>query len=106
MEIKRYNSQIRIIYSAGAAGVIVSLNRIISKGLLPNSSQSNTIIFFVVSMATLMLCCVLFHVTRNSEFVKHHVSGCRLAGLAEGTTGQPATGSHSMTEEVSLVIVW
>ena len=86
--------------------MIVSLNRIISKGLLPNSSQSNTIIFFVVSMGTLMLCCILFHVTRNSDFVKHHVSGCKLAGLAEGNTGQQATNSQSMTEEVSLVIVW
>ena len=59
-----------LVFTTGAAGLIVSINRIVTKAFLPNSSVLNTFLFFLLSAAILLLCCVLFHVTKQSNFVR------------------------------------
>ena len=59
-----------LVFTTGAAGLIVSINRIVTKAFLPDSSVLNTFLFFLLSAAILLLCCVLFHVTKQSNFVR------------------------------------
>ena len=61
--------QMIIYYLSGAAGLIVSINRIMTK-LLLHDARENTIIFFCVSIATVVMCAVVFHITRRTQFVR------------------------------------
>ena len=89
------------VYLTGAAGLIISLNRILTKLLLDNT-KINTLIFFGVSVGAVFMCFIAFNVTRRTDFVKFYVSMCESAGLAEDQRG--ITGNqHLPPEEVSLV---
>ena len=93
-----------LLPSTGAAGLVISSNRILTKALLHNQ-KVNTIIFFTISMSIVCLCFIMFHIVRRSDFVRYYISQCELAGLAEEQRGfanpNPASGPY--TEEVSLV---
>ena len=54
---------------SGAAGLIVSINRILTK-LILHDDRENTIIFFCISIATVVMCAVVFHITRRTQFVR------------------------------------
>ncbi len=84
----------------GAAGLLISINRILTKALL-DDEKVNTMIFFCVSISLLGLCFVTFHVTRRTDFVRFYVSLCESAKLAEDQRG--ITKGNCVTEEVSLV---
>ncbi|XP_012935639.1 equilibrative nucleoside transporter 4 [Aplysia californica] len=58
------------------AGVLVSLNRILTKILLDNE-RINTIIFFVVSIIVIVICCVAFLFARRTQFVRFHLMTCK-----------------------------
>ena len=87
--------------SAGAAGLIVSMNRILTKALMPDEPRANTIIFFVLSITMIVFCCVIFHSTRRMDFVRYYVNMCKNAGIADDQRGITAVVNNP--EEVSLV---
>jgi hypothetical protein len=78
----------------------VSVNRILTKSFL-SDPRRNTIIFFGVSIASVILCCIIFHATRHSTFVRYHVGVCRTAALDEDA--RAITQQVCNPEEVGLV---
>ena len=96
-------------YITGLAGVLVSTNRILTKALLKDE-RINTIIFFGVSIAILLACFVIFHVTRRSHFVTFYVTLCRGGSdvssrnvPCDESARQRVTSHRSVAEDVSLV---
>lgn len=73
MFLKRY---------VGTAGVLTSLNRIITKLLVPNE-KVNTLIFFIMSGITLLLCLMIHQAARRTQLVRHYTTACQNAGLGE-----------------------
>jgi len=90
---------------AGAAGLIVSVNRIITKAMM-NDVRASTMLFFGVSIAFVVVCCLAFHATRCTEFVRFYVSMCRSSAFNDDQRAimRPSTES-AIGEEVSLVSV-
>ena len=89
------------IFCIGAAGLIVSMNRILTKALMPGNQKANTIIFFVISITMVVFCCVIFHSSRRTDFVNYYVNMCKNAGIADDQRGITAVINNP--EEVSLV---
>ena len=88
------------MYPSGAAGLIVSINRILTKALV-HDMHTSTIMFFVIGVVCVAICFVVFQVSRRTEFARYHVSRCRSAGVSDD---QRAITLHmSVPEEVSLV---
>jgi len=92
---------------AGAAGLIVSVNRIITKSLM-SDVRASTMLFFGVSIAFVVVCCLAFHATRCTDFVRFHVSMCRSTAVSDDQLAimrPTATDSAASAagEEVSLV---
>ena len=85
----------------GAAGLIVSINRILTKAMLKDK-HTNTIIFFSLSLVMIFLCCIVFHLTRRTQFVRFFLTLCEDAAMADDQRGiTPHMASNP--EEVSLV---
>lgn len=63
--------------------------------------QKNTIVFFAVSTASVFVCCVIFHLTRRSDFVRFYISMCKTSRIED----DQRSIMHQVTnvEEVSLV---
>ncbi|KAG1649620.1 Equilibrative nucleoside transporter 4 [Nymphon striatum] len=61
-----------------AAGLITSINRILTKMLL-DDERINTIIFFGISIISLLLCFVIHFVVQRTEFVKFYIESCNSA---------------------------
>ncbi|ELU15279.1 hypothetical protein CAPTEDRAFT_221558 [Capitella teleta] len=95
---KRYTQA--VMTGESAAGVIVSVNRILTKSFL-SDPRRNTVIFFGVSIASVVLCCIIFHATRHTTFVRYHVGVCRTAALDEDA--RAITHQVCNPEEVGLV---
>ncbi|KAK6173971.1 hypothetical protein SNE40_017335 [Patella caerulea] len=89
-----------VMTGESAAGLIISINRIITKALL-NDQRINTIIFFIISISILWVCFIVFHIIRRTEFVRFYVSLCENAAIADDQRG--ITKGGGCTEEVSLV---
>lgn len=79
------------------------MNRILTKALMPDQPRDNTIIFFAISITLVVFCCVIFHTSRKSEFVRYYIDLCRSAGIADDQRG--ITAAVNNPEEVSLVSV-
>jgi len=90
---------------AGAAGLIVSVNRIITKAMM-RDVRASTLLFFSLSISFVVLCCLAFHVTRCTEFVRFYVSVCRSSAVSDDQRSimRPSTEPPA-GEEVSLVSV-
>jgi len=95
-----------LVWCTGAAGLIVSVNRIVTKAMMRDVVAS-TLLFFGVSIAFVVVCCVAFHVTRRTEFVRFYVSVCRSSALNDDQRAimRPST-EPTIGEEVSLVSVF
>ncbi|GIY61500.1 equilibrative nucleoside transporter 4 [Caerostris darwini] len=65
-----------VMTGESAAGLLVSTNRILTKALLENE-KFNTIIFFCISIAFIVLCFIIHFLLRRSEFVYYYVNRCR-----------------------------
>jgi len=65
-----------LLLFSGAAGFLVSLNRIITKSLLDNE-RINTFIFFSLSVVFVACCYFLHKVVNKSEFVQFYFSVCQ-----------------------------
>lgn len=64
---------VRLIIHSGAAGVLISANRIVTKALLDNE-KANTIIFFVISIGIIFFCFIIHFVIRRTEFVRYYMN--------------------------------
>ncbi|GAB6021425.1 Epsin-3, clathrin recruitment and traffic between the Golgi and endosome [Chamberlinius hualienensis] len=60
-----------VMTGESAAGLIVSLNRIVTKALLDNV-KVNTLIFFSISICIVILCVVIHFVVRKTRFVLYY----------------------------------
>ncbi|XP_071095832.1 equilibrative nucleoside transporter 4-like [Haliotis cracherodii] len=89
-----------VMTGESAAGLLISINRILTKALLKDE-KVNTMIFFCVSISLVWMCFIVFHITRRTDFVRFYVSLCESAGLAEDQRG--ITKGNTYTEEVGLV---
>ncbi len=67
---------------SGAAGLITSINRIITKLVLHNE-KTNTLIFFVLSAAIVLVCLLTHHLARKSDFIRYYTAACNAASTAE-----------------------
>jgi len=92
---------------AGAAGLIVSVNRIVTKAMMRDVGAS-TLLFFGVSIAFVVVCCAAFHATRSTEFVRFYVSVCRSSAVSDDQRAimRPSNEPAAAGEEVSLVSVF
>jgi len=93
------------VFDAGAAGLIVSVNRIITKAMM-RDVQASTMLFFGVSISFVVICCLAFHVTRCTDFVRFYVSMCRSSAVKDDQRAIMRPSAESAAgEEVSLVSV-
>ncbi|CAM1318640.1 SLC29A4 (predicted) [Pycnogonum litorale] len=67
-----------VMTGESAAGLITSASRIITKMLL-DDERLNTIIFFCVSILSLLLCFVIHFIVKNTEFVQFYINICNEA---------------------------
>ncbi|KAK3790026.1 hypothetical protein RRG08_040946 [Elysia crispata] len=70
---RRYTQAVML--GESIAGTLVSTNRIATK-LVLEDVRLNTIIFFVISAALVLICWVTFLCTRKSRFVQFHLLSC------------------------------
>ncbi|XP_070205208.1 equilibrative nucleoside transporter 4-like isoform X2 [Littorina saxatilis] len=96
---KRYTQA--VMTGESLAGVLVSTNRILTKALL-RDERLNTVIFFGVSIATLVACFVVFHVSRRSNFVTFYVTLCQGNSERRDDKRKRLTSRPSYTEDVDL----
>lgn len=89
-----------VCISSGAAGLIISINRILTKAMLTNK-KINTMIFFCLSMGMLLVCFVVFHLSRKSKFVQFYIRQCQMTLMVDDQ--RPITTGGMCPEEVSLV---
>jgi len=94
---------------AGAAGLLVSINRIATKSLM-NDVRASTLLFFGISMFFVVICCGAFHATQQTDFVQFYVNVCRTSVATveddQRSIMRPVSaGGTNLTsaEEVSLV---
>jgi hypothetical protein len=74
--INRNDTTNALLETAGAAGFLVSGNRILTK-LLLDDPKINTIIFFIMSIGIVALCFFLHQVVWRTDFVQFYITLCR-----------------------------
>ncbi|KAG8177783.1 hypothetical protein JTE90_012903 [Oedothorax gibbosus] len=65
-----------VMTGESAAGLLVSLNRIVTK-LLLRDERLNTLIFFCASLGCVALCCTVHRALARSPFVLYHLERCQ-----------------------------
>ncbi|CAH1398750.1 unnamed protein product [Nezara viridula] len=65
-----------VMAGESGAGLLVSLNRILTKMLL-DDQRLNTFIFFAVSTVIVAMCFVLYQIVRQTDFVQFYLTLCR-----------------------------
>lgn len=60
----------------GGAGLLVSVNRILTKMLLKDQ-KANTLTFFAISVLIVGMCFALHQVVRQTDFVQFYLTLCR-----------------------------
>lgn len=78
----------------GAAGLFVSLNRMLTK-LLLSDRRINTMVFFIGSVFIVGLCFGIHQIVRQTDFVQFYLTLCK---EAKKITLEP-------TEDAGLVII-
>ena len=76
---KKYSQA--VMAGESIAGVVVSINRIITKAAIENE-ETSSITFFVISFVFILVCVGCFCFIRTSPFVKHHTTQC--SKIADG----------------------
>lgn len=72
----------------------------LTKGLV-DDVRANTIVFFASSIVAVLVCCVVFHVTRRTDFVKFYVTRCQTSSVSDDR--RAIINEATNAEEVSLV---
>ena len=60
----------------------MSVNRIVTKAMM-RDVRASTLLFFGVSIACVVVCCVAFHMTRCTDFVRFYVSMCQSSAITD-----------------------
>lgn len=68
-----------VMAGESASGLIVSVNRIITKALLKDEKIS-TLIFFFLSISIIVICIFIHNVLQKTAFVQFHLGMCRNGG--------------------------
>lgn len=68
-----------VMAGESASGLIVSVNRIITKALLKDEKIS-TLIFFFLSIAIIVICIFIHNILQKTAFVKFHLGMCQNGG--------------------------
>jgi solute carrier family 29 (equilibrative nucleoside transporter) protein 4 len=72
---KRYTHSVMI--GESMAGLIVSANRITTKLLFPNDEKFNTILFFSISIAIVIICGIIHSlILPKTDFIKFYINSC------------------------------
>jgi solute carrier family 29 (equilibrative nucleoside transporter) protein 4 len=72
---KRYTHSVMI--GESMAGLIVSANRITTKLLFPNDEKLNTVLFFSISIAIVIICGIIHSlVLPKTDFIKFYINSC------------------------------
>lgn len=61
---------------SGAAGFLVSVNRILTKIML-SDQQFNTLLFFGISAVGVAVCFILHQIVERSDFIQFYLTLCR-----------------------------
>ncbi|XP_066291383.1 equilibrative nucleoside transporter 4-like isoform X1 [Branchiostoma lanceolatum] len=69
-----------------AAGLLVSINRILTKALVQDN-RTNTVIFFCLSIFFVAACFISHQLVKRSKFVRHHLAACVSARSPDGVDG-------------------
>ena len=86
----------------GAAGLIVSVNRILTKDLVADMRFS-IVYFFCLSTAIVAACVIAHRIVERSEFVQYHLSACARSIIAFDNDGGPGGGGGAV-EEVRIIL--
>lgn len=82
-----------------AAGIFVSINRIITKILYPKDPEYNTILFFSISIIMIFICSIIHTILLpRSDFIHYYIFLCNQKLANDG-----ARIMHQINENVSLV---
>ncbi|XP_033631141.1 equilibrative nucleoside transporter 4-like isoform X1 [Asterias rubens] len=71
-----------VMTGESAAGLITSINRIVTK-LLVHDEKINTLTFFVLSAIMVLVCLVTYHLARKTDFVRYYMVACTRDGYDE-----------------------
>ncbi|XP_072022732.1 equilibrative nucleoside transporter 4-like [Amphiura filiformis] len=71
-----------VMTGESAAGLITSINRIVTKLVLHNE-KANTLIFFVLSAVIVLLCLLTHHLARRSDFIRYYTAACNAAAAGD-----------------------
>ncbi|CAG0914699.1 unnamed protein product [Notodromas monacha] len=94
-----------VMTGESAAGLIVSVSRILTK-LLMHDSRTNTIVFFGISVVVVVSCFIIFGIVQKSDFVRFYVQLCKSSStsLATGTNESMRMKINAeSTEEVDIL---
>lgn len=87
-----------VMTGESAAGIFVSLNRILTKMLYPKDEQLNTTLFFLVAIFLIVICSLLHAlVLPRSAFIRYYVHLCNssnTAGHAQSLHSLHSEGGH------------
>lgn len=72
---KQEQVHVQFLFS-GAAGFLVSINRIITKFLL-SEQKFNTLLFFGVSSIGVAICFILHQIVERTDFIQFYLTLCR-----------------------------
>lgn len=67
-----------VMTGESAAGLIVSINRILTKSLLEDE-RINTLFFFSISIAIILVCIVIHNLLQRTAFVKFYLEMCSMS---------------------------
>jgi solute carrier family 29 (equilibrative nucleoside transporter) protein 4 len=95
-----------VMTGESAAGLIVSVNRILTKAMMQDVHRS-TLLFFALSIIFVLVCCTAFHVTRRTDFVHFYVGVCQQAIIQDDQRAimRPTAGAGALgnAEEVDIL---
>lgn len=96
-----------IMMGESMSGLFVSISRILTK-LLIRDEQLNTLIFFLISTAILVVCLFLNYIIKDDDFIKYHVNNARKHSNLESylfTASSTTTPRNSMQENNNIELV-
>jgi hypothetical protein len=68
-------SLVHVLLILGAAGLAVSIDRIVTKAAF-ESCKTSALVFFGISLVFNVFCALLFEFVQRTSFVRHHVALC------------------------------
>lgn len=93
-----------IMIGESVSGLFVSISRILTK-LIIKDEQLNTLIFFLISILTLVICVLLNYFIKDSEFIKFHVNNSRKENSGYCSAESFTTTPKSSIQENNIELI-